>query len=46
MSHAAIPAAVREQRGLTDDLVRISVGIEDVNDLVADLDRALRTGPS
>jgi len=46
MSHAAIPAAVREQRGLTDDLVRISVGIEDVNDLVADLDRALRTGPA
>jgi len=46
MSHAAIPAAVREQRGLTDDLVRISVGIEDVDDLIADLDRALRTGPA
>lgn len=46
MSHAAIPAAVREERGLTDDLVRISVGIEDVEDLIADLDRALRTGPA
>ncbi|CAL5051351.1 unnamed protein product [Urochloa decumbens] len=46
MSHAAIPAAVREARGLTDDLVRISVGIEDVDDLIADLDRALRTGPA
>ncbi|KAF8733036.1 hypothetical protein HU200_015394 [Digitaria exilis] len=46
MSHAAIPAAVRQERGLTDDLVRISVGIEDVEDLIADLDRALRTGPA
>ena len=44
MSHAAIPAGVREKRGLTDDLVRISVGIEDVEDLIADLDRALKTG--
>ncbi|CAI9765632.1 unnamed protein product [Fraxinus pennsylvanica] len=46
MSHAAIPAAVREARGLTEDLVRISVGIEDVNDLISDLDNALRTGPA
>ncbi|PSS01749.1 Cystathionine beta-lyase [Actinidia chinensis var. chinensis] len=45
MSHASIPAAVREARGLTEDLVRISVGIEDANDLIADLDNALRTGP-
>ncbi|KAK7244447.1 hypothetical protein RIF29_39269 [Crotalaria pallida] len=45
MSHASIPAAVREARGLTEDLVRISVGIEDVNDLIADLENALRTGP-
>ncbi|KAF7148967.1 hypothetical protein RHSIM_Rhsim03G0041800 [Rhododendron simsii] len=36
---------VREARGLTEDLVRISVGIEDVNDLIPDLDNALRTGP-
>nr|XP_033517487.1 cystathionine beta-lyase, chloroplastic-like isoform X1 [Nicotiana tomentosiformis] len=46
MSHVAIPAEVRESRGLTKDLVRISVGIEDVNDLIADLDNALRTGPA
>lgn len=46
MSHASIPAEVREARGLTEDLVRISVGIEDVNDLIADLDNALRTGPA
>ncbi|CAK9184031.1 unnamed protein product [Ilex paraguariensis] len=45
MSHASIPAAVREARGLTEDLIRISVGIEDVNDLIADLDHALQTGP-
>ncbi|KAL5712305.1 cysteine-S-conjugate beta-lyase [Ranunculus cassubicifolius] len=45
MSHAAIPAAIRKSRGLTDDLVRISVGIEDVNDLIADLDNALATEP-
>ncbi|KAF7112521.1 hypothetical protein RHSIM_RhsimUnG0220800 [Rhododendron simsii] len=45
MSHASIPAAVREARGLTEDLVRISVGIEDVNDLISDLDNALRTEP-
>ncbi|KAI4300869.1 hypothetical protein L6164_034197 [Bauhinia variegata] len=45
MSHASIPAGVRKARGLTEDLVRISVGIEDVNDLIADLDYALRTGP-
>ncbi|KAL4571716.1 hypothetical protein LXL04_018481 [Taraxacum kok-saghyz] len=45
MSHASIPAEVRESRGLTEDLIRISVGIEDVNDLIDDLDRALRSGP-
>ncbi|KAE9585237.1 putative cystathionine beta-lyase [Lupinus albus] len=45
MSHASIPATVREARGLTEDLVRISVGIENVNDLIADLQIALTTGP-
>nr|BBI54966.1 cystathionine beta-lyase [Leucaena leucocephala] len=45
MSHASIPAAVREARGLTEDLVRISVGIENVDDLIADLDKALSSGP-
>lgn len=35
MSHASIPAAVRAARGLPDDLVRISVGIEDPADLLA-----------
>ncbi|XP_020250015.1 cystathionine beta-lyase, chloroplastic-like, partial [Asparagus officinalis] len=45
MSHASIPASVRESRGLTEDLVRISVGIEDAEDLIADLDYAIRSGP-
>ena len=37
MSHASIPAEVRRARGLPDDLVRISAGIEDERDLIADL---------
>ncbi|XP_024375089.1 cystathionine beta-lyase, chloroplastic isoform X1 [Physcomitrium patens] len=45
MSHASIPAGVREARGLTEDLIRISIGIEDVDDLVADLEQALTTAP-
>jgi len=40
MSHASIPAEVRAERGLPDDLVRISAGIEDVDDLIADLEVA------
>ena len=39
MTHEPIPKAEREQMGITDTLVRISVGIEGVEDLVADLDR-------
>jgi cystathionine beta-lyase/cystathionine gamma-synthase len=40
MTHASVP---REERGksATDGLIRISVGIEDVDDLIADLDHAL-----
>lgn len=41
MTHASIPAAIREARGVDDRLVRLSVGIEDVADLQADLDQAL-----
>ena len=41
MTHASIPPARRAQLGVTDNLVRLSVGIEDVADLRADLDRAL-----
>jgi cystathionine gamma-lyase len=42
MTHASVPAEVRAQLGIGDTLVRLSVGIEDVGDLVADLDQALR----
>lgn len=41
MTHASVPQAMRDAMGLTDGLVRLSVGIEDVDDLKADLDRAL-----
>jgi cystathionine gamma-synthase len=42
MTHASIPRAEREKVGILDGLVRLSVGIEHVEDLAADLDRALR----
>ncbi|NBO65089.1 MAG: PLP-dependent transferase [Acidobacteria bacterium] len=42
MTHASVPGAERRRLGITDGLVRISVGIEDVEDIIADLDRALR----
>ena len=41
MTHASIPKEVREKTGVTDSLIRLSVGIEDVDDLLADLDQAL-----
>jgi cystathionine beta-lyase/cystathionine gamma-synthase len=41
MTHASIPPDIRQQIGITDGLVRLSVGIEDVEDLIADLDQAL-----
>ena len=40
MTHASVPAEHRTKLGITDGLVRISVGIEDVDDLIADLDNA------
>src|SRR5215813_3973254 len=42
MTHASVPAEERQRLGITDGLVRISVGIEDVEDLIADLDNAFR----
>ena len=41
MTHASVPPEEREKIGITEGLVRISVGIEDVEDLIADLDHAL-----
>jgi len=42
MTHASVPKKDREKIGVTDGLVRISVGIEDVEDIIADLDRGMR----
>jgi cystathionine gamma-lyase len=42
MTHASIPAEQRARLGISDGLVRLSVGVEDVDDLIADLDRALK----
>ncbi|MFY7787839.1 MAG: PLP-dependent transferase, partial [Thermoflexibacteraceae bacterium] len=41
MTHASIPKEEREKAGLKDSLIRLSVGIEDVTDLIADLEQAL-----
>ncbi|WP_439629279.1 cystathionine gamma-synthase [Gemmata sp.] len=43
MTHASIPKEVREARGVDDGLIRLSVGIEDLADLRADLERALQS---
>jgi cystathionine beta-lyase/cystathionine gamma-synthase len=42
MTHASVPQTMREEMGLSDGLIRLSVGIEDTADLIEDLDRALR----
>jgi cystathionine beta-lyase/cystathionine gamma-synthase len=41
MTHASVAKKVREQIGITDTLIRVSVGVEDVKDLIADLKQAL-----
>lgn len=40
MTHASIPAEIRAKIGITDDLVRLSTGVEDIDDLIQDLERA------
>ena len=41
MTHASLPAAIRAQLGIDDSLVRLSVGVEDVDDLIGDIEQAL-----
>jgi len=41
MTHASMPPEVRKQVGITDEMIRLSVGIEDVEDIIADLNQAL-----
>lgn len=43
MTHASVPMEIRKEKGLTDDMIRLSVGIEHIEDLLADLDGALAT---
>jgi cystathionine gamma-lyase len=42
MTHASIPPANRKRLGISDGLIRLSVGVEDVADLREELERALR----
>ena len=46
MTHASVPPGMRERMGITDGLVRLSVGIEDTRDLIQDLDRAFQAAAS
>ena len=41
MTHASIPKEIREKSGVVDGLIRLSIGIEDVQDLIEDLDQAI-----
>jgi cystathionine beta-lyase len=40
MSHASVPDELRQQHSVPSDLIRVSVGIEDADDLIADLEQA------
>jgi cystathionine gamma-lyase len=44
MTHASVPPDIRERLGISDGLIRLSVGIEHLDDLLADLDQALGEG--
>lgn len=46
MTHASIPKAEREALGISDTLIRMSVGLEDCEDLLEDLDQALKAAVS
>ena len=46
MTHASMTPEARRRAGITDSVIRLSIGIEDPDDLVADLDRALSTLPA
>ena len=41
MTHYSVPKELREKYGITDGLIRMNVGIEDIRDILADLDQAL-----
>ena len=41
MTHASIPADIRQKVGITDGLIRLSTGIENIDDIIADLSQAI-----
>ncbi len=41
MTHASIPYEVRQKVGITDGLIRLSIGIESIDDILADLEQAI-----
>ena len=41
MTHASIPEDIRKKVGITDGLIRLSIGIEDINDILSDLEQAI-----
>lgn len=45
MTHAAIPAEIRKEVGIVDELIRLSVGIEDADDLIEDIRQAIENSP-
>jgi cystathionine gamma-lyase/cystathionine beta-lyase len=44
MTHASIPKDVREAAGVVDNLLRFSIGVEDIEDLIEDMNNALNSG--
>lgn len=42
MTHASVPPELRKTLGITDSLIRLSVGLEDVEDLIGDLEQAFQ----
>ena len=42
MTHASIPEEIRKAVGITDGLIRLSIGIEDADDIIRDLDNAIK----
>lgn len=42
MTHASVPAAIRLELGISDGFIRLSVGVEEAEDLVADLEQAFQ----
>lgn len=43
MSHASIPKVEREKLGITSNLIRVSLGLEDIDDIIYDFNNAMRT---